>query len=128
MGWVLPITVGRDPGSPSRSMEGCCRERIRGTPLKTNMRGLPMSTKLGCEYLIVHWPGLDVLSIFSNSGPDPGKSFPGSGGITTLPEVYDTMDAGPRKVSSKAGVESMQLVFGDMAPGNVADPWFFTLT
>ena len=72
----------------------------------------------------VHWPGLDVLNIISNSGQDPGRSFPGSAGITTLPEV----DTGPGKVSPKAGVESIRLGFMDMAPGNVTDPWFFTLT
>ena len=49
---VLPTTVGRDPGSPSRGMEGCCQDGIRGTPLRTNMRGLPVSTELGYEYLI----------------------------------------------------------------------------
>ena len=71
--------------------------------------------------------GLDILNIFIDSGPDPGKSFPGSAGIT-LPEVYDTMDTGPGKVSPKAGVESIWLEFRDMAPGNVTDLWFFTLT
>ena len=45
-----------------------------------------------------------------------------------LPEVFYTMDTGPVKVSPKAGVESIRLEFGDMAPGNGADPWFITLT
>ena len=73
----------------------------------------------------VHWPGLDVLNIFSKSGQDPGRSFPGSAGIT---EVYDIMDTGPGKVSPKAGVESIQLGFIDMAAGNVTGPWLFMLT
>ena len=76
----------------------------------------------------VHWPGLDVLKIFSKSDQDPGRSFPGSAGITTLPEVCDTMDTEPGKVSPKAGVESMRLGFIYMAPGNVTDPWLFMLT
>ena len=38
------------------------------------------------------------------------------------------MDTGPGKVSPKAGVESIRREFGNMAPGNEADPWFFTLT
>ena len=76
----------------------------------------------------VHWPWLDVLYIFSKSGQAPGRSFPGSAGITTLPVVYDTMDMGPGKVSPKAGVKSIQLGFIDMVPGNATDPWFFMLT
>ena len=64
-----------------------------------------MSTKRKCKYLDcdddmdtgdeVHWPGLDVLNIFSKSGQDQGRSFPGSAGITMLAEEYDTMDTGP---------------------------------
>ena len=69
----------------------------------------------------VHLPGLDVLNIISNSGQDLGRSFPGLAGITTIPEVYDSMDTGPGRVSPKAGVESMRLGFIDMAPGNVTD-------
>ena len=33
----------------------------------------------------VHWPGLDILNIFSNSGQDLGRSFPGSAGINMAP-------------------------------------------
>ena len=75
----------------------------------------------------VHWPGLDVLNIFSKSEQDPGRSFPGSAGITMLPEVYDTMDTEPGKVSPKAGVESMRLGFIYMAPRNVTDLWLVML-
>ena len=127
MGRVLPMTLGRDPGSPSRIMEGYCRDRIRGMPLRTNMRGFPVSPELGCANLIsltiwirgkldftddmdtgdgVQWPGSDVLNIFSNSGPDPGRSFPGSEGIMKFPEVLDMMDTGPGKVSPESGWSS----------------------
>ena len=70
----------------------------------------------------VPWPGLDVLNIFGNSGQDLGRSFPDSAGILMLPERYDTMDTGSRRVSLKVGVEYMQLGFMKMAPGNATDP------
>ena len=47
----------------------------------------------------VHWAGSEVLNIFSNFGPSPERSFPGSGGIMKFPEVADTMDTGPGNVS-----------------------------
>ena len=76
----------------------------------------------------VHWPGLDVLNIFGNSGQDLGRSFPDSVGIMMLPERYDTMDTGSRRVSLKVGVEYILLGFMNMTPGNATDPWFFALT
>ena len=48
----IPDGPGSADDCPSLSMEGCCRDGIRGTPLRTNMRGLPISTELGCKYLI----------------------------------------------------------------------------
>ena len=47
MGWVLPMTLVWDPGSPSRVMEGHCQNGILGTPLRTNMRRFPASLELG---------------------------------------------------------------------------------
>ena len=73
----------------------------------------------------VHWPGSNMLNIFSNYGPK--RSFPGSGGIKKFPEVSDTMDTGPRNVSLEAGVETTWPEFRDMAPGNIAGLWLLTL-
>ena len=68
----------------------------------------------------VHWPGLDVLNIFSNSGQDLGRSFPGLAGSTTLPGVYDALEMRSGKVSPKAGVESIWLGFVDRISGYVS--------
>ena len=71
---------------------------------------------------------MDVLHLFNHSGQDLGRSFPDSAGIMMLPERYDTMDTGPGRVSTKVGVEYIQLGFMNMAPGNATDPGFFALT
>ena len=44
---------GAGSGKPFLRYEGCCQNGTCGTPLRTDMRGLPVSTKLGYEYLIV---------------------------------------------------------------------------
>ena len=42
---------GTGSGEPFPVCEGCCQDGMRGTPLRTNMRGLLIKTELGYNYV-----------------------------------------------------------------------------